>query len=106
MANNLENPARSRYQLRKAAGRYWLLDMEQPGFPYKPPVIINEGGAFIWECLAEGFSVARIAQKLAREYNIPAEEAHQDIIQFIIQLEGQGISCKGYMEDSITIKGH
>lgn len=91
MAYSLETPAGDRYKLRKAAGRYWLLDMEQPGFPYKPPVVINEGGAFIWQFLAEGLSVTCIAEKLAMEYGIPEEEARQDIIQFISQLKEQGI---------------
>ena len=88
---SLETPAGDRYKLRKAAGRYWLLDMEQPGFPYKLPVVINEGGAFIWQFLAEGLSVTCIAEKLAMEYGIPEEEAWQDIIQFISQLKEQGI---------------
>lgn len=91
MAYSLETPAGDRYKLRKAAGRYWLLDMEQPGFPYKPPVVINEGGAFIWQFLAEGLSVTCITEKLAMEYGIPEEEARQDIIQFISQLKEQGI---------------
>lgn len=95
---NPANPARDRYMLRKAAGRYWLLDMEQPGFPYRPPVVINEGGAYIWQSLAEGLSVTCIAEKLAMEYNIPEEEAQQDIIQSINQLVEQGISCKGFTE--------
>lgn len=106
MVYNAENPAMDRYQLRKAAGRYWLIDMEQPGFPYKPPVVINEGGAFIWQGLTEGLSVTCITEKFCTEYNIPSEEAYQDIIQFIDQLEEQGISCKGFMEGSITKKGH
>ena len=91
MSYSLETPAGDRYKLRKAAGRYWLLDMEQPGFPYKLPVVINEGGAFIWQFLAEGLSVTCIAEKLAMEYGIPEEEAWQDIIQFISQLKEQGI---------------
>lgn len=98
MAYSLENHARDRYKLRKAAGRYWLLDMEQPGFPYTPPVVINKAGAFIWKLFTEGFSVTCISEKLAREYGITEEEAQQDIIQFISQLSGQGVSCKGVIE--------
>lgn len=98
MAYSSKNPASGRYQLRKAAGRYWLLNMEQPGFPYKQPVVINEAGAFIWQNLADGLSVTCIAEKLGKEYNIPEEEAHQDIMQFMNQLEGQRISCKGLTE--------
>ncbi|MCI9077854.1 MAG: PqqD family protein [Lachnospiraceae bacterium] len=98
MAYSSKNPASGRYQLRKAAGRYWLLDMEQPGFPYIPPVVINEGGAFIWQSLADGLSVKFIAEKLVMEYDIPEEEARQDITEFINQLIKQGVSCKGLIE--------
>ena len=37
-----------RYQIRQAAGMYWLLDMEQPGIPYRQPVLLNETGAAFW----------------------------------------------------------
>lgn len=37
------------YQLRHAAGRYWLLDMQQEGLDYRKPVVLNECAAFIWK---------------------------------------------------------
>ena len=36
---------KERYQLRQAAGAYWLLDMEQ-GEQYKKPFMLNECGAY------------------------------------------------------------
>ena len=36
-----------RYQLRHAAGRYWLLDMQQEGLVYHKPIELNECAAFI-----------------------------------------------------------
>lgn len=86
MGYNTKNPVQGRYQLRKAAGRYWLLDMEQPGSPYKPPVVINECGAFIWQCCEKGLSGESIAGLLSDEYGIPEEEALQDVLQFLNQL--------------------
>lgn len=35
---------KNRYQLRCAAGKYWLLDMEQDGETYRPPLMLNESG--------------------------------------------------------------
>lgn len=86
MGYNTKNPVQGRYQLRKAAGRYWFLDMEQPGSPYKPPVVINECGAFIWQCCEKGLSGESIAGLLSDEYGIPEEEALQDVLQFLNQL--------------------
>lgn len=42
------------YELRKAAGLYWLLDLRQDGEHYKPPLAMNEMdwrlcGQHIWE---------------------------------------------------------
>ena len=39
---------KNRYQLRCAAGKYWLLDMEQDGETYRPPLMLNESGAYIF----------------------------------------------------------
>lgn len=39
---------KNKYQLRCAAGKYWLLDMEQDGEPYRPPLMLNESGAYIF----------------------------------------------------------
>ena len=86
MGYNTKNPVQGRYQLRKAAGRYWFLDMEQPGSPYKPPVVINKCGAFILQCCEKGLSGESIAGLLSDEYGIPEEEALQDVLQFLNQL--------------------
>lgn len=92
MADNTVNNtdyAYSKYQLRKAAGKYWLIDMGQEGLPYKPPAVINGAGAFIWQNLASGLSIEETALKLSSMYDIPAGEAKQDIMQFLVQLKDQ-----------------
>lgn len=38
---------KNRYQLRCAAGKYWLLDMEQDGETYRPPLMLNERGLYL-----------------------------------------------------------
>lgn len=82
------------YQLRKAAGSYWLLDMEQPGLLYKPPVPLNESGADIWRLLAdEGKGPEQIAEIFAQEYGMAVQDALLDIRQFMQQLRKQGIKC-------------
>ena len=43
-----------RYQIRQAAGMYWLLDMEQPGIPYTQPLLLNETGAAFSKLLVQG----------------------------------------------------
>ena len=50
------------YQLRHAAGRYWLLDMQQEGLDYRKPVVLNECAAFIWKRNDQGEPQEQIAQ--------------------------------------------
>ena len=83
---------KKRYQLRYAAGLYWLLDMEQTGSTYKKPVTMNECGAYIWQNYIESVSEQEIASMLHARYGISSEEALEDIREFIKQLQKQGIS--------------
>lgn len=79
------------YQLRHAAGLYWLIDTEQPGIPYKKPIPMNDVGAEIWKLLAQGMIQEQIADILSKQYSISKAEAVQDMEQFIKQLEDQGV---------------
>ena len=51
-----------RYQIRKAAGVYWLLDMEQSGIEGRGCVMLNESGALIWNLYARLGSVREVAR--------------------------------------------
>lgn len=87
------------YQLRKAAGTYWLLDMSQTGPAYTRPVPLNESGAKIWQMLENGKSPEQMAEIFAGDYDITYEEAVSDIRQFLKQLERQGIRWNGSIVD-------
>ncbi|MCI9525684.1 MAG: PqqD family protein [Lachnospiraceae bacterium] len=81
-----------RYRIRKAAGSYWLLDMEQPGDNYIEPIELNESGARIWELASQGFDAAAIAEDLAEQYGIDMETVKEDVMQFLAGLEAVGVS--------------
>ena len=76
-----------RYQLRYAAGLYWLLDTEQPGVPYKKPLSMNGVGADIYQMMTKGLNREQIAEALCEEYQMPRSEILQDVEQFQAQLE-------------------
>ena len=80
-----------RYQLRYAAGQYWLLDTWQEGVPYRRPLIMNEVGADIWRMMEQGCSRTQIVNVLSREYQISGEVVEQDLKQFQAQLAEFGI---------------
>lgn len=82
---------KSRYQLRKAAGVYWILDMEQEGVPYRKPVPVNELGADIWKLMVQGYDEREIAEILCREYEGEKEDVLTDVLQFQNQLAECGV---------------
>lgn len=80
-----------RYQLRHAMGTHWLLDMEQERFCYKPPVMLNDTGCFIWKQLCGGSSKEQLAQALSQAYGIDESQAGEDVGMFLEQMRNQGI---------------
>ena len=82
---------KERYQLRRAAGKYWLLDMEQAGGDYKAPVAMNETGAMILNSYWRADDPEEAAKVLSETYEIELEEALTDVKEFLRQLESQGV---------------
>lgn len=80
-----------RYQLRYAAGIYWLLDTCQDGVPYKKPLPMNEMGAAIWKMMIRGHSREQIATALCQEYRTDRDVVLRDVEQFQAQLAEYGI---------------
>ncbi|MBO5337034.1 MAG: PqqD family protein [Lachnospiraceae bacterium] len=82
---------KQRYQLRHAAGMYWLLDMQQPGVPYKKPIAINEMGAQIWNLMQEDKENEAIAKTLSASYGVSPEMILEDVMSFQKQLADAGV---------------
>ena len=80
-----------RYQLRHVAGQFYLLDMQQPGVPYKRPMELNEIGAEIWQMMTEGCTLEQVVGKLAEEYDAGEEDIRQDVSAFQKSLMTYGI---------------
>ena len=83
-----------RYQLRKAAGLYWLVDMEQSGVGRQEQIVLNESGAYIWKQYRLLQSETAVAEVLSREFGISVQEGLTDIRQFFQQLKEQGLDIK------------
>lgn len=79
------------YQLRKAAGKYWLLHMEQKGVPYERPLQLNAIAAEMWTMLEVGKNENQIVDCLVNKYNLSEEEIRTDFRQFCKQLGNYGI---------------
>lgn len=82
---------KGKYQIREAAGQFWLIDMEQSGENYVPPVGMNETGARIAEVFMETGDIQQCAGKLQEIYGIERQEAEEDAAAFLEQLRSRGI---------------
>ncbi len=80
-----------RYQLRRAAGLCWLLDMQQSGAESEGVVSFNETGAFIWEHYRRLQSEEAVAEAVSACFLNPLEESLRDVRQFLAQLKGLGV---------------
>ena len=84
-----------RYQLRHAAGLYWLIDMEQSGGAYINPIPLNDSGAKLWRMLESGVSQEEICRRLCAEHEISMEQARVDVRDFIEQLQAMHVDLGG-----------
>lgn len=80
-----------RWQLRHAAGTYWLLDMKQGPGDRKPPLSLNQVGAEIWSLLQQGMGEDTVADEMCRRYQIDRGSMMEDVRGFLAGLEAQGI---------------
>lgn len=80
-----------RWQLRHAAGSYWLLDMKQEYAGQRPPLSLNQAGAELWKLFQKGAGDEEAAEMLCRLYQIDGESAREDVEGFLAALEKQGI---------------
>ena len=78
------------YQLREAAGAWWLIDMAQSGEDFVVPLRLNETGAALFRVLYEGFDEEEL-EGLAAEYGIEVEELREGAAAFAAQLAANGI---------------
>lgn len=83
-----------RWQLRHAAGSYWLLDMKQGPENRKAPLSLNQVGAELWNLFQQGMGEEAAADMLCSRYQIDRESALEDVRGFLAGLEAQGIAIE------------
>lgn len=85
------NQMYGKYQLREAAGFWWLIDMTQTGEDFAAPLQLNETGAMLFRGLCEGLDEEELADRLASGYGLLVKEAREDVAAFAAQLAANGI---------------
>ncbi len=69
--------------LRKAAGCYYIIDPLADGLSYVPPICTNETGAMLFKLIKEGLSPEEIIKAYSKHYEISAEQASEDYLNFV-----------------------
>lgn len=87
--NRIKEP--ERWQLRYAAGSYWLLDMKKGNENRRTPLSLNQAGAELWRLLQQGTEEEAAAELLCLQYRIDRESALEDVRGFLAGLKSQGI---------------
>ena len=93
MEHKIQNQI-SEYQLRYAAGKYFLIHMKQKGVPYERPLQLNAMAAEFLELLWENKTEEQMADILAKKYKIAEAEIREDVRVFCQQLNTLGIRIK------------
>lgn len=70
------------YEIHKAAGTFFLVNMAQKGDVFEKPIEVNEFGALVINFLKEGKSLEETAKLLAKEYDADFEEVKKDVSEF------------------------
>ena len=79
------------FALRHAANMWNLLDLSNPEISYKPPLQLNETGAYIWKKINSGYSEEELIDWLASEYEVDREIAATDVKEFVEKLKAYGV---------------
>lgn len=74
------------FVLREVAGDYLLIPTGKTALDLNGMLTLNEVGAAIWKMLPEAESEAAVAQRLAQEYDAPAEQIRADVAEFFGRL--------------------
>jgi hypothetical protein len=75
------------YILRHAAGRYWIIDLDQPDKEYRKPIITNESGAFLWSCMHSGANQDEMVSALCQRYHLKDTDAQVDVKSFLESIQ-------------------
>jgi len=75
------------FMLKKILDDYIVVPTGNNIVDFAVAVSLNETGAFLWNQLVDEKSVEELAQALAAEYDVSADEVMQDVVEFVEMLK-------------------
>ena len=77
-----DRPRRAESAFRRYGDQGWVVHLRNPA-----NTLLNEVGARIFELLDGRHTVREIAATVAREFDVPPEEAQKDVLAFLGELK-------------------
>ena len=78
------------YLMREIAGETILIPSGSAAKKFNGLVTVNELGGFIWNVLAEDVTIEQIVNRITAEYEVDAETARIDALEFLDELRQVG----------------
>lgn len=75
--------------IRCVCDAYWIISTDYEA-EYITPLMTNETGCMMWEQLSQGLSTTELSHYIAKEYDIPYEQAKADVDEFVRMLANKG----------------
>lgn len=82
------------FVLREVAGQAVVIAVGEASKNFYGMINLNETGKFIWQEIAQGLDVERIADDLTQEYKVDLEIARRDTVRILGQMEKAGVLTK------------
>lgn len=77
--------------LRNVAGSHVVLPMGASSAKFSGMLKLNETGVFLWENLKKEISEGDLVNAMLAEYNVGADQAREDVMEFLNTLRGAGV---------------
>ncbi len=84
----------SDFLLREIAGEYLLVPTGQSALTFNGMASLNETAAFLWKLLEQPHTAQELAQALAVEYELTAEQSQSDVDELLAVILERGLVRK------------
>lgn len=91
--------AKPNYVLREIAGEFLLIPIAMEENDQSQIAILSESGKFLWTKLQQDHSIDELVQAMTDEYDVSAEVAYSDILEFLNQLQNYFLLMKVKTEE-------
>ena len=82
---------RSGYILRQVMDIYVVMGIGSEAYVPNQIMSVNETGAFLWGLLEKGAEKQELVSDLVKEYEVDAETAEKDVIEFLNRLREKAL---------------